>query len=346
MAYKINIQNGSEPNVITNTIARLLGIDIEQKQTASIIHIPNTIGNGVIEQHNFKTGISVLDIRAKLNKAIDLNYDQGVLHPLKIIINRKAKIKHHFHDKDEPEYLNEQGSVTLASVAKQCHTIYLPKNQEIELLSIQIDRKKFESNIENFVSIMNPDLAQLFRDVNGVNPFFFESYYNYETTEALQKYFSCNYGDIVKNLYLEGLAYQLISLQLDTYTKNSMLDKKQQKLSRNYEERILKASSILKSDISSFSTISNLANAVGLTEKKLQQGFQHMFGKTVLDYVTAYKMEVAKNLLRKPELSISEISYNLGISSPSYFSKLFKHNVGICPKQYKKQHKNPQITSI
>lgn len=345
MAIKINIKDG-KPNAITNTIANLLNLDVELKKYNSRIHIPKTIGSGVIEQHNFKTGISVLDIRVTLKKSIDLCYNQGLLHPLKIIINKKAKLKHQFHDKNEPEYLNEQGSVTLASVAKQNHTIFLPKNQEIELLSIQINRKKFETNVENFVTTMNQDLAKLFRDVNGVNPFFFESYYNYETTETLYKYFSCTYGNIVKNLYLEGLTYQLISLQLDTYAKNSLLNKKQQNLSRNYEEKILRASSIIKSDISGFSTVSNLSNSVGITEKKLQQGFQHMFGKSVLDYVTAYKMEVAKDLLKKPEVSIAEISYILGISSPSYFSKLFKYQVGISPKQYRKKNTNPQFTSI
>ncbi|MDE3057286.1 MAG: helix-turn-helix domain-containing protein [Bacteroidota bacterium] len=37
------------------------------------------------------------------------------------------------------------------------------------------------------------------------------------------------------------------------------------------------------------------------------------------------------------ERNISEIAYQLGFENPPYFSRLFKKEVGICPKEYKSQ---------
>ncbi|TYP97978.1 AraC family transcriptional regulator [Tenacibaculum adriaticum] len=335
----INIYiNDGTPNAIIKSMAKELNVPINYiSNNNAKLCLPENIGTGCIQQRFYKSGISVFEVKANLKQEINLLYDQGLLHPLKIIINKKARFKHQFHDKKEPEYLNEQGSVALASIARQKHTIFLPKNQYISLLSIRINRKEFESYVEDFVDVMSEKLSDLLRDVNGVNPYFYEDYYDHNTLSILNKYFQNNYEGITESIYLEGLIYQLIGIQFNTISSNSFLSADEKRLSRTFSENILRASKIVKSDVASFSTVTDLGNKVNLNNKRLQQGFNKLFGMSVLEFVTNYRIEKMRDLLLETDLTISEISYQLGINSPGYTSKIFKDKYGVSPKQYRKK---------
>lgn len=51
-------------------------------------------------------------------------------------------------------------------------------------------------------------------------------------------------------------------------------------------------------------------------------------------YLQSLKMQIAKNLLLQPDLSIKEVAYKLNYSSPGHFSREFKRFFGITPRQY------------
>ncbi len=50
------------------------------------------------------------------------------------------------------------------------------------------------------------------------------------------------------------------------------------------------------------------------------------------------RTDYAKRLLSTTNLTILEISYKLGYSSISHFSKLFKQEVGLTPSEYRERH--------
>ena len=54
------------------------------------------------------------------------------------------------------------------------------------------------------------------------------------------------------------------------------------------------------------------------------------------DYINNFKLETAKGMLEQTQLSISEIAYRNGFSSPNYFSTVFKNKYGITPNAYRK----------
>ncbi|ULQ60860.1 response regulator [Brucepastera parasyntrophica] len=63
--------------------------------------------------------------------------------------------------------------------------------------------------------------------------------------------------------------------------------------------------------------------------------FKEETGENFIDYVTAARMQKAKEMLRERSYSIKEISAETGYSDPNYFSKIFKKNVGITPTEYR-----------
>lgn len=58
-------------------------------------------------------------------------------------------------------------------------------------------------------------------------------------------------------------------------------------------------------------------------------------GKTALDYIQLKLIDVAKEKIHDPMLSLSEIAYGLGFKYPQHFTQLFKQQVGMSPKEYR-----------
>jgi AraC family transcriptional regulator, transcriptional activator of pobA len=82
-------------------------------------------------------------------------------------------------------------------------------------------------------------------------------------------------------------------------------------------------------------TVNYLASQVNLSPKYLSNLLKQETGKTALELIHLYMISEAKNLLVEGEQSISEIAYQLGFENPPYFSRLFKKEVGISPKEFK-----------
>lgn len=66
-------------------------------------------------------------------------------------------------------------------------------------------------------------------------------------------------------------------------------------------------------------------------------------GITLHQYVISYRMKAAKNLLRYTARTVNEISDATGFSDPSYFTKSFKAQVGMTPKEYRAQFEDELI---
>ena len=58
-------------------------------------------------------------------------------------------------------------------------------------------------------------------------------------------------------------------------------------------------------------------------------------GKTALEHIHIFLIKEAKNLLIGTENNVSEIAYELGFDSPSYFTRLFKKQTGMRPLEFR-----------
>jgi AraC-like DNA-binding protein len=47
-----------------------------------------------------------------------------------------------------------------------------------------------------------------------------------------------------------------------------------------------------------------------------------------------YRLEAAKDMMKKQRYNISQITFNSGFTSPSYFTKCFRKKYGILPMNY------------
>ncbi|MDT0643566.1 two-component regulator propeller domain-containing protein [Zunongwangia sp. F363] len=82
--------------------------------------------------------------------------------------------------------------------------------------------------------------------------------------------------------------------------------------------------------------VEKLSDEFNLSRSQLYRKIKALTGLTANELIRKIRLERAKELLEEMENpSISEVSYNVGFSSPSYFSKCFKAHFGVLPKEVK-----------
>jgi AraC-like DNA-binding protein len=79
-----------------------------------------------------------------------------------------------------------------------------------------------------------------------------------------------------------------------------------------------------------------IARAVHVSEPHLARLFRASIGKTILERLTEMRIEHAKMLLRESPLSVTQIAFEVGISSFSHFAKVFRRLVGAAPSDYRR----------
>ena len=58
-------------------------------------------------------------------------------------------------------------------------------------------------------------------------------------------------------------------------------------------------------------------------------------GKTLVELITDLRMDLAQRLLRQKELPVKEVAGRCGYSDQFYFSRIFKKQTGLSPKEYR-----------
>lgn len=87
--------------------------------------------------------------------------------------------------------------------------------------------------------------------------------------------------------------------------------------------------------------VDELGREIGMSRSQIHRKLQALVGKSASRYIRTYKLEKARDLLRKNVGTVSEISYKLGFSSPAYFGQVYVEEFGYPPSEEKKTTSTP-----
>lgn len=98
---------------------------------------------------------------------------------------------------------------------------------------------------------------------------------------------------------------------------------------------IAKALSYIEKNYSSNISLNDVAESINMSYFYFSRLFKESTGKSFSDYLTEFRIDKSIELMRDEELSIKQISYDIGYNDPNYFSKIFKKLKGITPTDYR-----------
>lgn len=135
---------------------------------------------------------------------------------------------------------------------------------------------------------------------------------------------------------------------IETATTFQELDDVMPYLVRSYCELVEKRSTALYSEpvrqilvtidasIDSDLSLKRFANELFLNTSYLSSLFKKETGMTLTDYVNRHRIGYAKRLLKSTTLSIQAVATAVGISDIHYFTRLFRRETGVSPREFRK----------
>lgn len=88
--------------------------------------------------------------------------------------------------------------------------------------------------------------------------------------------------------------------------------------------------------------LNELADVAGFTKYYLSRLYKKYYNENIMDYLIRLRMDKAKELLEKSELSVKQISIQVGFTEPNYFTWTFKKINGDTPLKYRQEHRAEQ----
>src|SRR5215208_1033553 len=98
---------------------------------------------------------------------------------------------------------------------------------------------------------------------------------------------------------------------------------------------IWKARKYIKEHAEEELSLTQVAKVVNMNANYLSENFKQVTGINFVEYVARTRFANACDLLRNPNLRISEIAFGVGFESLSQFNRVFKRFSGKSPTQYR-----------
>jgi AraC-like DNA-binding protein len=178
------------------------------------------------------------------------------------------------------------------------------------------------------------------------------SYFDYEVNEAL--HLSPSEENIIWNLYFS--IEKEYNNNTDEHSKAiiiSHIDSMLKYAQRFYKRQFIHRTELTGSTVTRFNallaanfkerkskdmglpTVSAMAEKMHISPRYLTDLLKEETGKTALELIHLFLIGEAKNMLTTGNMNISEISSSLGFDNATYFSRLFKKEVGSAPNKFK-----------
>ena len=246
-------------------------------------------------------------------------------------------IQFHFCLKGQARFLYHGGSYVLDLPRDQSLLLYNPEtglplqvilNPGTRLVSVLMPIRKFHSlftSEADFIPFLSPDnLDRKYYKQHPVTP---------SLSIILSQLWNEQLHPSVSTLYCKGKIYELLSLY---FNRNPETQAEQCPFLVDEEnvQRIRLAKEIIIERMAEPPSLAALASEVGISLKKLKEGFKQIYGDSVYSFLFDYKMEVARKLMETGKYNVNEVGLKVGYSTSSHFIAAFKKKYGTTPKKY------------
>ncbi|AUS05239.1 helix-turn-helix transcriptional regulator [Pseudotamlana carrageenivorans] len=246
-------------------------------------------------------------------------------------------IQFHFSVKGSSQFLFNEGRYKINILEENSLLLYnpqrdLPIHLEINphswMVSILISIKKFHgffSHEADYITFLSED--------NRDKKYYKDGVISPSMAIVLNQLINYNLNQSIKALYFKGKAYELLSLYFNR-SEDADVEQCPFLVDETNVIKIRKAKDIIVARMAEPPSLQELADEIGLSLKKLKEGFKQIYGDSVFSFLFDYKMEVARKLLESGENNVNEVGLKVGYSTSSHFISAFKKKYGTTPKKY------------
>ncbi len=101
--------------------------------------------------------------------------------------------------------------------------------------------------------------------------------------------------------------------------------------------RLAQALRLIEQEYTEPLDLQQMAAAASLSKPHLIKSFREAFGMPPLEYLLHVRIQKAMPLLRDTDRTITDIAYAVGFNDSNYFSRQFKKQTGLTPREFSRQ---------
>lgn len=263
------------------------------------------------------------------------NDSEGLQHE-KHAVNQDV-IQFHFCLKGQTNFTFNEGRYTFQVQEDHSMLLYNPLKAlpiDVELapntwmVSILISIAKFHSLFSpdaDHISFLSPE--------NSSRKYYDNLPFSSSIAVVLSQILQAKVHDSMKSLYFKGKVYELLSLYFNK-SEDPSVEQCPFLVDEENVQKIRQAKAIILERMTDPPSLEQLAVEIGLSLKKLKEGFKQLYGDTVFAYLLDHKMEEARRMLDSQKYNVNEVGFKLGYSTASHFIAAFKKKYGTTPKKY------------
>lgn len=137
--------------------------------------------------------------------------------------------------------------------------------------------------------------------------------------------------------YLKNLLALLSTHYIQNYSNFSDLINQHPATSKLDQKQVDKIDQYIDRNIGSKISVEDLADLLRCSKFYFLREFKKFVGITPYQYLLNKRLEQARMLLSAPQNTISSVGFDLGFNDQSHFTKAFKNQFGLTPKQFQEQ---------
>ncbi len=211
-----------------------------------------------------------------------------------------------------------------------------------------------ETEAEMYRMVQEGDLEGMRREANGFFDWMIQKYPK-ETDNIRLKVLefvigaeriafqagAVNYGFAYRKDYLSAVMgtedfeeLRLWFLERMTAVCTSIRNRKEEQS----ESAVTRAQNYIQENFGKDISLDDVSKEVNISPYYFSKLFKEESGENFIEYLTRIRMERAKEMLKNPELSIKELGMRSGYGDPNYFSRIFKKQTDMTPREYRERY--------
>ena len=335
----ITITSSSLPTLLEQ-IQKQIGGDLENQTKEYTLNLNDEIAHGTI------TGVSVEEAISFVEYNITFKEDTTVIHklngnqPIEFSYCSEGKLTQSFGEFGPKSELEQFQTGIFSNNSNQDTRLTFKKDEATKLSMIFVDVEAV-TNEELKYQLQNTFIPNSDSGTYG-----YVGSFNVKIAERIQQLESIAQKGLVRTLVINGLVHLILALEIQQHSEDMVnANNKVGSLTKVELEDIKEISEFIQNYPEIQYSLKYLSRKSGLSPFKLQEGFKALYGRTVSDYIRNVRVEAGEKLIRTSDLNISEIVYTIGLTSRSYFSKIFKEKYNCSPKHYQSHQNMVAITA-
>ncbi|MEM9449668.1 MAG: AraC family transcriptional regulator [Cyanobacteria bacterium P01_E01_bin.6] len=299
---------------------------------------PSLLGAGSLLSMTLRGGLNI-DIRnSQLPQALNVKRQHEQHFPIiaKVYLSGNSRVRARHVPEHLADYQEHAGHSYLYCLPDMVEWEEWQADPQIQVVYVTADLDYFRSLSPNSQAL--PDsLERLLKQTGRFHQPLGKT--TLAMNRVARQILNCPYQGVTQQIFLECKALELLALQLDCLEEKQITSRSSPLKTRDLE-RVEYARDLLVKCLDKPPSIVDLALHVGLSDRKLKQGFRHLYGTTVLGYLYDYRMEQAKHLLRHSQITVAQVANQVGYRNPEAFSTAFRRKFTMSPKAYQLEQRS------